>query len=110
MEGARACTTAACGYASRGKAGGEIHVFARAWAVNRRMDLAGEGPVGHRVLPREGVLATGFPRSAHLATLLPRNRIHRLHPVSGRWWCASLLGCRSKAGRVADTRSGGNRG
>jgi hypothetical protein len=81
VEVARTCTQAACGYASRWKTVGEIHVFARAWAVNRRMDLAGEGPVGHRVLPREGVLASGFPRSAHLATLLARNRIHRLHPV-----------------------------
>ena len=81
VEVARTCTQAACGYASRWKTVGEIHVFARAWAVNRRMDLAGEGAVGHRVLPREGLLATGFPRSAHAATYLARNRIHRLHPV-----------------------------
>ncbi len=81
VEVARACTEAACGFASRWKTVGEIHVFARAWAINRRMDLADLGAVGHRVLPAEGVLATGFPRSAHLATALMRNRIHRLNPV-----------------------------
>lgn len=78
---ARECVRACCGYASRWKTVGEIHVFAKAWAVNHRMELASERAVGHRVLPKEGVLAAGFPRSAHLATLLPRNRIHRLHPV-----------------------------
>jgi hypothetical protein len=81
LDVARACTEAACGFASRWKTVGEIHVFARAWAINRRMDLADLGAVGHRVLPREGMLATGFPRSAHLATALMRNRIHRLNPV-----------------------------
>lgn len=80
LEVARTCTRAACGYASRWKTIGEILVFARAWAINRRMDLAGGGAVGHRMLPPEGLLRTGFPRSAHLATLLLRNRIHRLNP------------------------------
>lgn len=78
---ARDCLKASCGYASRWKTVGEIWVFARAWAINNRMQLAGEGAVGHRVLPKEGVLASGFPRSAHLATHIPGNRIHRLHPI-----------------------------
>ena len=78
---ARECVRASCGYASRWKTVGEIFVFATAWAVNNRMELASHGNVGHRVLPREGLLATGFPRSAYLATRLARNRIHRLNPV-----------------------------
>jgi Xaa-Pro aminopeptidase len=78
---ARECVRASIGYASRWKTVGEIWIFARAWAVNNRMDLVSQGAVGHRVLPKEGMLATGFPRSAHAANLLPGNRIHRLHPV-----------------------------
>lgn len=81
LDVARSCVEACCGFASRWKTVGEIHVFARAWCVNRRMDLAQEGAVGHRVLPRAGLLSAGWPRSAHLATLVARNRIHRLHPV-----------------------------
>ncbi|MES2640544.1 MAG: M24 family metallopeptidase [Myxococcota bacterium] len=76
-DNVRAC----CGYASRWKTVGEIFVFARAWAVNNRMTLVSEGAVGHRVLPKEGLLATGFPRSAHAATYLPKNRISMLQPV-----------------------------
>lgn len=78
---ARDCVRACCGYTSRWKTVGEIYVFARAWAVNQRMDLANRRAVGHRVLPSEGLLRTGFPRSAHAATLLARNRMHRLNPV-----------------------------
>jgi Xaa-Pro aminopeptidase len=78
---ARECVRACCGYASRWKTVGEIWVFATAWAVNHRMELANRSALGHRVLPKEGVLSVGWPRSAHLATRLPRNRIHRLHPV-----------------------------
>lgn len=77
----RECVRACCGYASRWKTVGEIYVFAAAWAVNNRMTLSSESAVGHRVLPKEGILATGFPRSAHAATHLPGNRIHRLHPI-----------------------------
>jgi hypothetical protein len=80
LEVARACVRACIGYASRWKTVGEVQVVASAWAVNHRMELAAEG-VGHRVLPREGWLANGWPRSAHLATRLRRNQIHRLHPV-----------------------------
>lgn len=81
---ARDCAKGCCGYASRWKTVGEIWVFARAWAINNRMELASEGAVGHRVLPKEGLLAQGFPRSAHLATHIPGNRIHRLHPIRMR--------------------------
>ncbi len=81
VDVARECVRACVGYASRWKTVGEIWIFARAWAVNNRMELATEGAVGHRVLPKEGLLAAGFPRSAHAATHLRSNRIHRLHPV-----------------------------
>ena len=81
VQQARECTRAACGFASRWKTCGEIFVVSQAWAVNQRLKLLNEHAVGHRVLPREGVLSSAFPRSAHFATLLPRNRLHRLHPV-----------------------------
>jgi methionine aminopeptidase len=77
---AQSCMRACLGYASRWKTVGEVQVFAQAWAVNHRMEIA-PGAVGHRVLPREGWLENGWPRSAHLATLLRRNQVHRLHPV-----------------------------
>jgi methionine aminopeptidase len=78
---AREALRASCGYASRWKTCGEIFIFAQAYAVNHRLLLVNESAVGHRVLTREGMLARGFPRSAHLATLLPRNRLHKLNPV-----------------------------
>lgn len=78
---ARECVRACCGYASRWKTAGEIHVFARAWAVNQRMDLGNRRAVGHRVLAPEGWVASGFPRSARLGTFLARNQMHRLNPV-----------------------------
>ena len=78
---ARECVRGCCGYASRWKTCGEIFIFAAAWAVNNRMQLGNKRAVGHRILPRAGVLATGFPRSAHAAVLLPKNRLHRLNPV-----------------------------
>lgn len=81
LREAREATRGACGYASRWKTCGEIFVFCQAWAVNHRMQLANVRAVGHRVLPKDGLLATGWPRSAHYATLLPRNQLHRLHPV-----------------------------
>ena len=81
LEQARECTRAACGFASRWKTCGELFIVSQAWATNQRLTLRNTNAVGHRVLPREGLLATGFPRSAHVATLLPRNRLHRLHPV-----------------------------
>ncbi len=81
LREARECARACCGYASRWKTCGEIFVFAQAWAVNNRLTLANENAVGHRVLGREGLVARGFPKSAHLATFLPRNRLHRLHPI-----------------------------
>lgn len=81
LQQARECTRAACGFASRWKTCGELFIVSQAWACNQRLTLKNKNAVGHRILPREGFLATGFPRSAHAATLLPKNRLHRLHPV-----------------------------
>lgn len=81
VAAARECVRACCGYSSRWKTIGEIYVFGKAWAVNRRMELANRRAIGHRLVPREGWARTGWPRSAHLATLLGRNRMHRLNPV-----------------------------
>lgn len=78
---ARECTRAACGFASRFKTCGELFIVSQAWAVNNRLKLRNENAVGHRLLTRDGLIDKGFPRSAHLATLLPRNRLHRLHPI-----------------------------
>lgn len=81
VDVARDCCRASCGYASRWKTIGEIRIFAEAWAVNHRMRLAADGACGHRVPLKEGWVAAGFPRTARLATLLMRNRVHRLNPV-----------------------------
>lgn len=78
---ARECVRACVGYASRWKTCGEIFIAGEAFCVNNRMKLGNSRAIGHRVLQKEGMLATGFPRSAHLATLLPRNQLHRLNPV-----------------------------
>ncbi len=78
---ARDCVKASCGYASRWKTSGEIAIFAQAWAVNHRMTLANIQSVGHQVLMKEGWLVLGFPRSAHAATRLRRNQMHRLNPT-----------------------------
>lgn len=80
VDVARTCVRAVCGYASRHKTIGELFIFAQAWAVNRRMTLANQNAIGHRVLERTGMVANGFPRSAHYATFLARNRVHRLNP------------------------------
>lgn len=77
----RDCLRAACGYSSRWKTMGEIFIFSQAWARNRSMELVNAGSIGHRVLPAEGWLRSGFPRSALWATHLQRNRLHRLNPV-----------------------------
>ena len=81
VQQARECARAAIGFASRWKTCGEIFIVSQSWAVNARLQLRNDNAVGHRVLPREGLVATGWPRSAHAATLLPRNRLHRLHPI-----------------------------
>jgi Xaa-Pro aminopeptidase len=85
---ARTATEGCCGIASRWKTVGELHVFARAWAVNHRMDLAEGDAIGHRVLSRDdlprvlsGSDAGRVARIAHAATRLRSQRIHRLNPV-----------------------------
>lgn len=78
---ARDCIRASCGYSSRWKTMGEIVIFAQAWAVNHRMTLAQKESVGHRILLKDGWTSVGFPKSAHAATLLRRNQLHRLNPT-----------------------------
>ena len=60
---------------------GEIVIFAQAWAVNHRMTLAQKENVGHRIIAKEGWTSVGFPKSAHAATLMRRNQLHRLNPT-----------------------------
>jgi len=78
---ARDCIRASCGYSSRWKTMGEIVIFAQAWAVNHRMTLAQKENVGHRIIAKEGWTSVGFPKSAHAATLMRRNQLHRLNPT-----------------------------
>ena len=84
---AREVCRATCGYASHWKVVGELHVFATAWANNRRVDLAGDRILGHACLPPTGALAAGYPRSSLLATRLRRHQIRRLNPrrCRGAW-------------------------
>ncbi len=84
---AREAVRATAGFASQWKTVGELYIYARAWAVNHRMDLVHERSIGHAILPRDGLLAAGFPMSAHSTTWLRRYQVHRLNPnrVSGMW-------------------------
>lgn len=81
LQQARECLRGACAFASRWKTCGEIYIFVHAWAANNRMQCNNDAAVGHRILMPEGLLARGYPRSAFAATLLYRNRLHRLNPV-----------------------------
>lgn len=77
---ARNCVRGCCTYANRWKTAGEIWVYAKAWATNHRLDLLNKDSIGHKLLPKEGAVAMGFPRSAHLAASIGRNRMHKLNP------------------------------
>lgn len=87
LKQARECVRGCVGFSSQWKTVGELYVFAKAWATNHRLELASERAIGHEVLPPEGVFRFGYPRSAHLGTLMSRHRIHFLHPVrmAGMW-------------------------
>lgn len=85
---ARECARGCVGFASQWKTVGEVYVFAKAWAVNHNMRLASERSVGHALLPKEGWLSLGWPRSAHLATRMRRNQVHFLHPIRMRGFWA----------------------
>ncbi len=84
---ARECTRATCGYTSSLKCVGELFIYARTWAANHQLSLANPRSIGHAVLPPQGKLATGYPRSAHMATWLRRYQIHFLNPrrIGGMW-------------------------
>ncbi len=84
---ARDCTLATCGYASGLKCVGELFIYARTWAANHQLSLANPRSIGHALLPAEGRLASGYPRSAHMATWLRRYQIHFLNPrrLTGMW-------------------------
>ncbi len=89
---ARACTRATCGYATRWKCVGELLVFARSWAANHRLELVGR-TIGHALLPPEGALVRGWPRSARVTTWLQRHQAHFLNParVHGLWALAPRI-------------------
>jgi hypothetical protein len=84
---ARECARATCGYASHWKTVGELLVFAKAWATNHRQSLGSTRSIGHAILPKEGLLAVNYPRSAHAATWLRRHQIRFLNPakLEGAW-------------------------
>jgi hypothetical protein len=93
LEVARECVRATCGFASQWKTVGELFVFAKAWAVNNRLTLASTRSIGHAILPKDGLLAFNFPRSAHTATWLRRHQIRFLNParLEGIWALRPLL-------------------
>ena len=87
VKQARDCTRATCGYATGLKCIGELFIYARTWAANHQLALANPRSIGHALLPPTGKLATGYPRSAHMATWLRRYQIHFLNPrrLVGMW-------------------------
>ena len=96
---ARECVRAMCGFTSRWKTVGELYVYARAYATNNCLDLLNQRSVGHALLPKEGLLAGGFPQSAHFATWLRRYQVHFLNPqrIQGLWAYRPLLGDETRA-------------
>jgi hypothetical protein len=87
VERARDCTRATCGYSSGLKCIGELFIYARTWAANHQLALANPRSIGHALLPPTGRLASGYPRSAHMATWLRRYQVHFLNPrrLWGMW-------------------------
>jgi Xaa-Pro aminopeptidase len=85
---AQECTRGCVGFATHLKTVGEVFVFAKAWAVNHAMELGNDRSIGHAMLPpQSGLLATDYPRSAHMVTWLRRHQVHFLNParVDGMW-------------------------
>ncbi len=84
---ARECMRGCLGYSNQWKTVGEIFVFARAWAVNHRLELANPRSIGHRMLAKEGRLAWDYPQMAHRVTWLRRHQVHFLNPsrMEGLW-------------------------
>ena len=93
VEVARECTRAIAGYASQWKTVGELFVYARAWAINHRMELGSKRSIGHAILPREGWMSMDWPRSAHRARWWRRNLVHFYNPgrIRGIWALRPLL-------------------
>ncbi len=87
VEAARDCSRATSGYASSLKCVGELFIYARTWASTHRLGLANPRSIGHALLAPQGRIASGYPRSAHVATWLRRYQIHFLNPrrLSGMW-------------------------
>jgi hypothetical protein len=93
VQVARDCARATCGFSSHWKTVGELLVFAKAWANNNRLTLGSTRSIGHAILPKEGMLAFNFPRSAHAATWLRRHQIRFLNPakLEGMWAIRPLI-------------------
>lgn len=80
VASARELCRATCGFASRWKTVGELYVYARAWANNRRLSLGDAKAVGHVCLGREGLIDSLWPQGARAATVLRRNQIQYYNP------------------------------
>ena len=87
LDAARELCRATTGFAGRFKCVGEIFVFAQAWANNRSLHMGEEQTaVGHLCQGPEGLLSTGWPTSARVASYLRRNQVEwynyrRMHGV-----------------------------
>jgi hypothetical protein len=77
LEAARTCTLACAGYAARARCEGEIFVYARAWARNRRLLLSPDD-AGYRV-PSLELPPWTFPLSARLLVKRPTHRLRFLN-------------------------------
>ena len=93
LEVARECVRATATYANQYKTVGELFVFAKAWAVNKRLTLRSTRSIGHSILPKTGPLAFNYPRSAHAATWLRRYQVRFLNParLKGVWAIRPLI-------------------
>lgn len=88
IDAARELCRGCCGFANRFKCTGEVYVFADAWSRNRTfsIEMEEQQAVGHACLPPQGLLATGWPDSARIASYLRRNQLgwfnyRRMHGI-----------------------------
>ncbi len=88
VDSARELCRGAVGYAGRFKCTGEVYVFADAWTRNRGLtiEMEEQQAIGHLCLPPQGLLSTGWPNSARLASYLRRNQLgwfnyRRMHGI-----------------------------
>jgi Xaa-Pro aminopeptidase len=83
----RECVRGCIGYSNHLKTVGEIFIYARAWAVNNRLEFANRRSIGHRLIPLDEAPFGGGAKMAHGATWLRRHQVQMLNPnrLDGMW-------------------------